>query len=358
MTDDDELDEALDLVHKEARTAPAPLDRARAALLDELDKIDDSEASGGSVTEFRPRRTRRFASPVAAAVAAVLAITAVAVWSNSGDDPRGTEMAAPQRAEVPRSARQVLEAAADLRAKVTEPPLGPDRYRYFSKDHWQEFSTGPNAWGNTAGAPLKGWTYLLGERWQQWIPADPEQDWLERRQSSGKPKLLGGTMPAAEVPPPPPVNADPDERRAPCGHYYANTRDNPCGAPEDTSNPVFYANLPRDPAELYAIMTKRAKTEDLVFEFGVLTLQSGLMPADLRPSWYRALAKIPGLEVTDPRRGSTAGPVWRSVRAASSSVANWSSTPSPARSSAIAWSPDRGRSTPGSNRAPCSGTPP
>src|SRR6185295_7482911 len=82
-----ELDETLELLHRDARTAPADLSAARAKLMAELEP-------GATVLPLRPKRARRFALPVAAAVAGVVAVTVVVVQTGSSG-PAATPQAAP-----------------------------------------------------------------------------------------------------------------------------------------------------------------------------------------------------------------------------------------------------------------------
>ncbi|MGI8417075.1 MAG: CU044_5270 family protein, partial [Nakamurella sp.] len=69
-------------------------------------------------------------------------------------------------------------------------------------------------------------------------------------------------------------------------------------------NKTWMAALPRDPATLYARLAADTKghgsdpnTEMLVYATDAL--RTGLLPADLRAALYRALAKVPGMEIAD-----------------------------------------------------------
>jgi hypothetical protein len=76
-----------------------------------------------------------------------------------------------------------------------------------------------------------------------------------------------------------------------------------CGDPEDWDNPDFYAPLPRDPQALLGwlrdLTANRSGPSGTVFHWAVQLLRTGLVPADLRASLYRALALLDGVTVTD-----------------------------------------------------------
>jgi hypothetical protein len=66
----------------------------------------------------------------------------------------------------------------------------------------------------------------------------------------------------------------------------------------------FLASLPRDPRQLYDLLRHMPipvsiSQKEWVLNRVVATLVSGRAPADLRAALYRALALLPGLEVTE-----------------------------------------------------------
>ena len=91
-------------------------------------------------------------------------------------------------------------------------------------------------------------------------------------------------------------------RPGPAGDFFPRAKPpKKCGDPTDWDSPAFYATLPHDPAALYAklkdLTKHRGSTPPVMFHFGIEILRAGQMPAQLRAQWYRALAKIPGIEV-------------------------------------------------------------
>lgn len=293
-----ELDETLELLHRDARTAPADLSAARAKLMAELD-------AGATVVPLRPRRARRFALPVAAAVAGVVAVTAVVVQTGSSGPVAVSPPPAPSPSPSANptahwpdiklmSAVQVLNRAADLSVGAVDQPLGPGQFRYIEEHTWVQR-------GVMTGEKT-GYTYLWEQQLQEWIPADERDVWQETRKILNTGKFLGGTMPQAQAPEPEITDTDQGQWQGRCGDFFPKAKPpKKCGDPTDWDSPAFYATLPRDPAALYAklqAMTKgRGSTPAVMFHFGTEILRAGLMPAELRAQWYRALAKIPGITV-------------------------------------------------------------
>ncbi|WP_370945435.1 CU044_5270 family protein [Amycolatopsis sp. cg5] len=300
-----ELDQALDQLNREARDSHAPLTDARAKLMAAV----DAEAA---LPQLKPRR-RRLVMPVAAAAAGVLAITAVVVQVRS-DEPApqaavppasGKSSEAPSEAPaVTLVAAEVLNKAADLSVGAVDQPVGPGQFRYINKHVW---NTRGQSTGVSVDAPdqtIKGSTYLLELRYQTWIPADEKQTWLERREVLGPLKWIGGTSPESETTPPPIMDTDRGDRQGACGDFFPKSKPKKvCGDVTDSAQPAFYRNLPNDPDKMFAKlkdMTKgRGSTPAVMFHFGLQILEDGLMPAEQRANWYRALAKIDGVRVIE-----------------------------------------------------------
>ncbi|MFB9689823.1 CU044_5270 family protein [Amycolatopsis plumensis] len=296
-----ELDETLELLHREARTAPADLSAARARLLAELD--------AGTVLPLRPKRVRRFALPVAAAVAGVVAVTVV-VAQQRPTAPAPAPAAAPPAGSAPvttgsvptatapdvrlMSAVQVLTRAADLTVGAADQPVGPGQFRYVAEHTWVQrgVQTGDRT----------GYTYLWEQEVDRWIPADERDVWQETRRILGTGKFLGGSVPQAQAPEPEITATDQGQWQGPCGDFFPKAKPpKKCGDASDWDSPAFYAALPHDPAALYAKLQQltkgRGSTPSVMFHFGIEILRAGQMPAQLRAQWYRALAKIPGITV-------------------------------------------------------------
>ncbi|WP_410638811.1 CU044_5270 family protein [Amycolatopsis sp. lyj-346] len=290
-----ELDETLELLHRDARTAPADLSAARARLLAELD--------AGSVVPLRPGRLRRFALPVAAAVAGVVAVTVVVVQPRPAAP--GPAAAPPVRTTSPAptaaapdvrlmSAVQVLTRAADLTVGASDQPVGPGQFRYVAEHTWVQRGV------QTGDAT--GYTYLWEQEVGRWIPADEHDVWQETRKILSTGKFLGGSVPQSQAPEPSVTNTDQGRWQGRCGDFFPKSKPaKKCGDPSDWDSPAFYAALPRDPAALYAKLQQltkgRGSTPSVMFHFGIEILRAGQMPAQLRAQWYRALAKIPGITV-------------------------------------------------------------
>ncbi|SDX18785.1 hypothetical protein SAMN05421504_102596 [Amycolatopsis xylanica] len=296
-----ELDQALDQLNREARDSYSSLSDARAKLMAAV----DAEAA---LPQLKPRR-RRLVLPVAAAAAAVLAVTAVVVQVRSGEPAPQAQV--PPSSEAPSSeapvalvAAEVLNKAADLTVGAVDQPVGPGQFRYINKHVW---NTRGQSTGVSVDAPdqtIKGSTYLLELRYQTWIPADEKQVWLERREVLGPLKWLGGTSPESETTPPPIMDTDKGDRQGPCGDFFPKAKPKKvCGDATDSAQPAFYRNLPNDPDKMFARlkeMTKgRGSTPSAMFYFGLQVLEDGLMPAEQRGNWYRALAKIDGVKVVE-----------------------------------------------------------
>ncbi|WP_328615894.1 CU044_5270 family protein [Amycolatopsis sp. NBC_00355] len=296
-----ELDETLERLHHDARTAPADLTAARAKLMAELD-------AGATVLPLRPRRVPRFAVPVAAAVAGVVAVTAVVVVQTgsseppvagpapSGPAPESSSGSAPVSSPDIRlmSAVEVLTRAADISVGAVDQPLAPEQFRYVVEHTW--VGRGVQT-GNATG-----YSYLWEQQIQRWIPADEHDVWQEDRKILGTGKFLGGSVPQAQAPEPEITDTDQGQWQGRCGDFFPKSKPaKKCDDPTDWDSPAFYATLPHDPAQLYTKLqdlTKgRGSTPTAMFHFGTEILRSGMMPAPLRAEWYRALARIPGMKV-------------------------------------------------------------
>ncbi|MFI5585486.1 CU044_5270 family protein [Amycolatopsis sp. NPDC051758] len=287
-----ELDETLELLHRDARTAPADLSAARAKLMAEL-------GPGATVLPLRPKRARRFALPVAAAVAGVVAVTVVVVQAGSSG-PAATPQAAPSApvSSSPQirlmSATEVLNRAADLSVGAVDQPVGPGQFRYVAEHTWvgRGVQTGDTT----------GYTYLWEQQIERWIPADAHDVWQEDRKILTTGKFLGGSVPQSQAPEPELTSTDQGRWQGRCGDFFPKSKPaKKCDDPADWDSPAFYATLPHDPAQLYTKLQEltkgRGSTPAAMFHFGTEILRAGQMPAELRAQWYRALAKIPGMTV-------------------------------------------------------------
>jgi hypothetical protein len=269
---EEDLDRALAALQPAENPDARAFSRARAELL--------VAASAGESRQEEPpaRRHRRWGwwvAATAAAVAGVLVLQTV----QFGDT-------------LPSAAAESLNAAAD-KVQTVDQPLAPGQYRYIATHAW---------WMTSAPE----FSYLEENLLETWVPADQKQDWLLRRGVTGAREWVVGSEEKA-LAEGYPINEDggsDGERKAPCGDWYAKDEGKkPCSQPGSwqTPNAEFLAALPRDPDELYdRLLTDvgdRGETHIVTYVADVL--RSGLVPADLRAALYRALAKVPGLEITE-----------------------------------------------------------
>ncbi|HEX6347494.1 CU044_5270 family protein [Umezawaea sp.] len=302
---DHELDEALASLHLEARVSDRSLDDARAKLMAEA----SSASAPASFPSKSPFRRRGLVVGVAAAAAALVG-GAVAFGGSGGAPERqpAAQSAQPTTSQQPTkrdvsllSASQVLNDTAD-KITATDPELRPGQYRYIEVrgSYLRGFQVGTSQ--EVVSAPT-GYTYLADVTYQTWIPGDVTREWLERR-VAGDAKLIGSSTPASEVPAYQPVDTDTGERRGACGDFFPKAQPKKvCGDKTDMAQPAFYEDLPRDPDQLLAWLrdytSQRGSAPTTMFHFGIQFLTSGIMPADLRGPFLRAMAKIDGVKVVE-----------------------------------------------------------
>lgn len=275
MWSEDELDRALATLGAGGAPDERAFGRAKAELL---------AAAGAGVPQVRPvvpDRPRRRRGRWAAAVATVAAIVAtVLVVQVVRDDA------------LPSAAAERLNAAADNINTVDE-PLGPGQYRYVATHAW---------WMRNIG---KDFTYLAENLIETWVPADETQPWLSRSEATGARKWVVGTEEGARAEGLPVDEDEPRvEQQAPCGDWSAeDERRKVCTREGSWQSPdaEFLASLPRDPDQLYDRLRDDVgdRGEAHVVTYVADVLRSGLVPADLRAALYRALGKVPGLEITE-----------------------------------------------------------
>jgi hypothetical protein len=277
---EDELDRALAVLNSEVDTDRGRLAAARAELV---------RAAGGPERAAPPLRRQwgRWAA-AAAVVTALVAGTLVIQTVRFGDQPPAASAAA-----------AALNSAAD-KIGASDQPVAPGQYRYIATHAW---------WlATTVLEEDRSFSYLAENLLETWVPADQQQEWLWRRDVTGARKWVHGTEPEARA-----AGVAVDEPgwpegewKARCGDWFvAEEGKQPCQEPGGWQKPTpeWLAGLPRDPAQLYARLdadapdNKRGPTELLVYAADAL--RSGLVPADVRAALYRALGKLPGLEITD-----------------------------------------------------------
>lgn len=238
-----------------------------------------------SVTPLRKRRLLRSPPRLIASAAAVVALVAGVLVVQT--------MRSQDTAPVASAAAAQLNSAAD-EVDAKDAPVAPGQYRYIAARSWAMASNhivGRN--GDTADLGL---TYLSEQVRDLWVPADPQEQCLLRQGSTGRYTwVVGDDQKAGELGVELP-KAETSDMRIPCGDFTGGAWQRP--------STEFLASLPRDPGRLYDRLRRdtRGHGSDPDLEMLVYAtdaLSTGLVPADLRAALYRALAKVPGLEITE-----------------------------------------------------------
>jgi hypothetical protein len=288
MTDHDPIDELLGDLRTDV---PAMSGRAFAAGRTRLQAVVApapmvaEPEPDPTVVPVRPRRFLRSPPRLVASAAAVVALVAAVLFVQVGDN-----------APVASAAATQLNSAAD-KIDVTDQPLGPGQYRYLVTHSWN-LSTFAMA-GETKDGPVSGMglSYLMEEVRELWVPADPAaRECTMRSTITGNLKWVDGSAEEAEEAGIPPLEPASSETKVPCGEFDGGGWQQP--------STEFLAGLPRDAGALHARLVEDIEghgndpdMEVLVYVADVL--RSGQVPADLRAALYRALAMVPGLEITE-----------------------------------------------------------
>lgn len=269
MLSESDLDAALDHLYRPVDPTTADLARLRARVV--------------GAPAARRRRPRGRRAMLAAAVVGLLAAGGMLLPSWLGGPGVNPAVAAE------------LNTAADAAGDRPDPvPTGA--YRYVDT----------HAWLLTTSLTEGGATYslLVESRRQQWIPARWDDIWLERRSTTGAAVFVGGDENAARVagalnrPP----SIDPD-LIGPCQNYV----DNLCTGTDGswrTPTRQWIDGLPTDPVAMVDRLSADAHGKGQSHEAQMLVLatdalRTGLLPASTRATLYRAMAIIPGVEITD-----------------------------------------------------------
>jgi hypothetical protein len=239
-----------------------------------------------SVTPMRKRPLLRSPPRLIASAAAVVALVAgvLVVQTVRSDDA------------VPVASAAVvvqLNSAAD-KVAAKDQPLRPGQYRYLTSRTWG-LSTS-HLVGDDGTLTDMGLSYLREDVRELWVPADPKEECLLRQGPTGKYKwVVGDDEKAREsgVDLPRPETSD---LRVPCGDFDGGGWQQP--------STEFLASLPRDPGQLYDRLRRDStghggNLNQEMLTYATDALSTGLVPADLRAALYRALAKVPGLEITE-----------------------------------------------------------
>ena len=286
---EDELDSALDVLNADVRADERVLAEARAAL---ITTIEQGEAEVTTTRENRPRRsTRRWL--VGAAAVGVLVVGALLAQTVSFGGP------APATAE----AVQTLDRAAAQTIGAVDEPVGPGQYRYVATHAW---------WMATTSLPDRSFARLAENLLETWAPADPQDEWLLRRDVTGNEQWVLGTEAEARAAGVADQRGWPEgEWRAPCGDFFAESQ---CQDAGSWQNPTaqWQAGLPTDPDALFERLRADApdngRGDAALFTYAADALRSGLVGKDVRAAIYQALTRVRGLEVTE-RQANLSGRV-------------------------------------------------
>lgn len=181
--------------------------------------------------------------------------------------------------------------AADRAAASGADVIPPGHYRYTVTD----------AWYVTMSSAL---TYRQQSTTQVWMPADWHDTWLVRQGSTGARQWIYGSEEQAlaeglakDGTP----TVDPDYRGA-CAAYFTNV----CTGPGSWQTPTedWIAALPTDAADMYSKLYRDSEGHGQSQESEMLVqatdaLKTGLLPAKVRATLYRAMAMIGGVTISD-----------------------------------------------------------
>lgn len=272
----DELDRALAGLYMDIKTDQRGLPAVRENLMTAADSQAQPQLSLVG-TGDGPRRRRPLRRWLAAAAA-------VAVLATGGVVAQTVLFSA---TSATAQAREALTSAADLAAHAEDPKLANGQYRYVVTHAW---------WMKTVGAESRSFSFLNENLMETWIPADPQGEWLRRRQETGNRKWVKGTEAEAREAGVVVEESPWPEQRARGGVFTQ-------GAPQHGNwqfpKPEFLAGLPADPQRLYERLRADSGGARQSLVYAADALRTGLLPAAARANLLRALTYVPGLEVTD-----------------------------------------------------------
>jgi hypothetical protein len=184
---------------------------------------------------------------------------------------------------------------------VSDRSMAPHQYRFVETHAWWLGTFGPHQ-------------HLTEHRLRQWIPAQPDREWVLERELTGAQTWLTGSAEEARE------DGFDLHDLAPVGRFRARHGDfgtSPDSDPDldtvmcarpgpprrgswQSPTPEFIGRLPRDPA---ALLT-RLREDNPGSWFGpfaaaVTALRTVLVPAELRAAFFRALTALPGVSFTD-----------------------------------------------------------
>lgn len=224
-------------------------------------------------SSWRTRRTRTWltAAAAAAVVAGLIAgdVVGLAGW-------RGGATA---------QAAEVLSKAAQTAITTTDPVVNPGQYlRIRSTNVWMT---------ETMTEDHSRYQWLDTEKFDMYIPAERSDEWVWQR--SGRVPTTYFDPKAQDYVLEQNIQAHPELLRAPKGEFYGTA-----GGWLSTDMSAF----PRDPYRLLNSIYKQTlgkgqSVDGQALVFIADLLRTGIVPADLRATLYKAAAMIPGVTITE-----------------------------------------------------------
>lgn len=283
---DDELDRALATLRPSVEPGERALRTARVAMLAEAARLPSAVPLLSTTPGIR-RARRRFRRPVLIAAAVVLLVAGGLIvptvrWGSKAGNTAAADALNRAAVGADRSA-----AAGDA--------IAPGKYRYIDSDGWYMSTVVPNTG--------RAFSYLHQERDQMWVPADWHDVWMDRRSSSGQRKwIVGSDQEAAAQGDPGGVASIDPALTAPCASYYTDM----CATEGSWQSPsqAWIAGLPKNPDDMWDRLYDDSKghgqsqTSEMLVQ-ATDVLRTGLLPASVRATLYRAMAMIDGVQITD-----------------------------------------------------------
>lgn len=183
------------------------------------------------------------------------------------------------------AAASALSDAAAAAIENSDPVVGPGQYL--------KVDTEAVFMGQVQNADWENFAYLETQNLQMYVPADRSDEWVLVTEPRAAIKVFGEGF-EEEAQESALAGFEEEEiSRAPYGGFY-NSK------PRDWR----LDELPHDPQRLlnyvYRVTAGHGVSADgQAFDFISTTLRTGVVPAELRAALYRAVAGIPGVEITD-----------------------------------------------------------
>ncbi len=230
---------------------------------------------------LRPRRPWRRVILASAAAAAIVAGLVVADVAGSGERPGATA-----------EAIQVLSDAAAATITTSDPVLAPGQYLLVDTEAvYAVFSS-------TETGQQHVW--LESQNGQMYVPADRSGEWIWNREAGEAVQFFDEESRAEARLQAAQSDYQGEYLRAPAGQFYGSGQSILGAIPLEEA----IAGAPRDPKELLELIYDNTRgsgptPDEEAFITIVDTLNTGVIPADLRAALYQAAALIPGLTVVE-----------------------------------------------------------